>query len=69
MTLTIAKTWDENERVTEASNGRLYTSAGRWQWVVIIDGEADRSYDTRREAAARITHLRMAAQESHDAPI
>jgi hypothetical protein len=58
MVATIEKSWDGNERVTEGRNGRTYTSAGRWQWVVVVNGVADCAFDTKREAQARIEQLR-----------
>lgn len=67
MTITIAKDWDGNERVTEAGNGRTYVSAkGRWQWVVLVDGVADQAYDTKREAKERADVLRAAASARPD---
>jgi len=50
--VTIEKAWDGNECETEGRNGRTYVSAGRWQWVVVVDGVAFNAYDTKREAKA-----------------
>jgi len=64
MNVTIEKCWDGNECETE-HNGRIYVSHGRWQWVVIVEGEADSSHDLKREAVARAKVLReTAAQKS-----
>lgn len=56
--VTIEKNWDGNERVTEA-NGRIYTSNGRWQWVVIVNGDIDsaHAHDLRRDAVARVAQI------------
>jgi hypothetical protein len=53
---TVAKEWDGNEAVTERGN-RTYVSAGRWRWVVLIDGVVDGDYDLKREAVARVRFL------------
>ena len=54
---TIEKVWDGNERVTEGRNGRIYTSAGRWQWVVSVDGAVDSTHNTQRDAKHRAASL------------
>ena len=53
ITVTIVKEWDGNECETER-NGRIYLSRGRYQWIVMVDGEVDRAYDLKREATARV---------------
>ncbi len=53
----IEKDWDGNERVHESRNGRTYVSAGRWQWVVLVNGVVDQAFDTKREARERVEHL------------
>ena len=55
-TSTIEKHWDGNVCESE-HNGRIYVSHGRWQWVVVIDGEAHGAYDTKREAKAALARL------------
>jgi len=57
MTTEILKEWDGNERITEGRNGRVYTSAGRWTWTVVVDGQMESTHDTRRAAVARVNHL------------
>jgi len=58
----IEKHWDGNVCETEGRNGRTYVSNGRWQWVVIVDGETDSAYDTKREAVSRIADLERMAR-------
>jgi hypothetical protein len=58
-TITIEKHWDGNECESE-SNGRIYVSRGRWQWVVIVDGETDSAHDLKREASARAKQIQAA---------
>ena len=57
MTVTIEKVWDENERTHEAPNGRLYVSRGRWQWLVLVNGEVVAEFDRKRDATAHIADL------------
>lgn len=59
--ITIDKTWNENERVTERNN-RIYTSAGRWQWIVSVDGEIDSAHDTKFSAKNRAESVRRALE-------
>jgi hypothetical protein len=66
--ITIEKLWDENERTREASNGRVYVStAGRWQWHVLIGNECDSTHDTRGAAADRVATIRAHRKEAMDA--
>jgi len=57
----IEKDWDGNERVHEGRNGRTYVSAGRWQWVVLVNGAVDQVFDTKRDARARVEQLHAQA--------
>lgn len=57
----VVKEWDGNECVTERGN-RIYVSRGRWQWIVLVDGEVHSAYDLRREAVFCIAQLKAAAQ-------
>lgn len=51
----IVKEWDENERVHEAGNGRLYVSQGRFVWFVLdAEGALASVHDRKREALAWI---------------
>jgi len=50
--VTVVKEWDGNERIHEASNGRVYVSQGRWQWLVTVDGQVQSVHETAREAKA-----------------
>jgi hypothetical protein len=55
----IEKHWDENTREREGRNGRIYTSRGRWQWIVVVGGTVDdRAYDSKRAARERLAELR-----------
>ena len=54
--VSVEKHWDGNERVVETQR-RVYVSRGRWQWVVVVDGEVDRAFDLRREARAYADRL------------
>lgn len=47
--IVIEKAWDGNECEREV-NGRFYLSRGRWQWIVVVDGEADFSFARLGEA-------------------
>jgi hypothetical protein len=59
MAYTIEKIWDENERVTEASNGRIYVSTrGRWQWLVLENGVVVETCDIKREALETLEQLK-----------
>ncbi len=53
----IEKHWDGNESVREASNGRIYVSQGRWQWLVIVGSEIESFHDLRRQAHQRVREL------------
>jgi hypothetical protein len=55
--VTIDKSWDGNERITEGRNGRTYVSAGRWQWIVLVDGAVESAHTTQREAKHRRSML------------
>lgn len=50
MKVEIVKEWDGNERVHEARNGRVYVSAGRWVWFVVVDGAIVSEHDRKRDA-------------------
>jgi|SRR5262245_26745447 len=52
MNVTIEKHWDGNKGETEGVNGRIYTTRGRWQWVVLIGGVVESTHDTKRSAVA-----------------
>lgn len=56
LTITIEKAWDSNERIREVGN-RVYVSAGRWQWHVLVNGELESVHDLKREAVARRAEL------------
>jgi len=62
MTIVIEKVWDENERVHESRNGRTYVNHGRWQWLVIMNGETDSAHDRKRDAVARVAALNDASR-------
>ena len=53
----IEKEWDGNECEWER-NGRCYTSHGRWQWFVLVDGEVHSAHDLKREARHCIEQLK-----------
>lgn len=63
MEIKIEKTWDGNESTREGANGRTYTSRGRWQWLVIVDGAIDSAHELMRHAAARRALLLMPSDE------
>jgi molybdopterin-guanine dinucleotide biosynthesis protein len=64
--VTIAKAWDDNERIREAPNGRVYVStAGRWQWIVSVDNVVDSSHDRRRDAVDR--RIAITTREAREA--
>jgi hypothetical protein len=56
--ITIEKQWDGNECESEGANGRIYLSRGRWQWILIVDGEPHSAYDLRREAKHAAAQLK-----------
>ena len=53
----IEKHWDGNECETEGANGRIYLSRGRWQWVLVVDGQVHSAHDRRRDARHCADHL------------
>ncbi len=58
-TVTIEKEWDGNAGGKEYGN-RIYTSNGRWQWLVVVDGEVDSAHDLQRDAKARADEIGQA---------
>ena len=58
---TIEKVWDGNEAATER-RGRIYTSRGRWQWIVRVDGQHHSAHDLRRDAVAAADAITRQAQ-------
>lgn len=64
--VTIEKEWDGNEGVREGRNGRTYVSAGRWQWLVLVNGEPDSAHDRKREAKQRAEEIKETLQPCAD---
>lgn len=51
---------NDNPKEREDRSGRVRVSHRR-TWLVVVDGEADLEYDTKRAARARVERLRTAA--------
>ena len=62
--IVVERHWDGSVCETQASNGRVYISRGRWQWLVIVDGVTDSAHDRCRAARARALYLQLQGGES-----
>jgi hypothetical protein len=56
MTFQIEKAWDGNECESEV-NGRIYVSRGRWQFVLLHDGQVVEAFDRQGDAKFRAAKM------------